>query len=303
MQIDHVLGLSTTGFHKLSYTDWGDAANPRVVICVHGLTRNCRDFDSLAQALAAECRVVCPDIAGRGRSDWLANKDDYSYPQYMADMNALIARVSASPAAAGWLGKLANVLTRRHGPRSLYWVGTSMGGILGMMLASRPNSPIRKLVVNDVGPLIPKASLERLVKYVGEDPRFKSLAELEAYVRKVSAPFGPLTDAQWHHLNVHGAKQHKDGLWGMCYDPDLAIAFRKAAPQDIDLWYFWDSIACPTLALRGADSDLLLKETAAAMQERGPHARLVEFSGIGHAPMLMAENQIQVVKDFLLAPE
>ncbi len=303
MRTDYLLGLTAHGFHKIFYTDWGDPASEHTVICVHGLTRNCRDFDTLAQALAVACRVICPDVAGRGRSDWLYNKDDYSYPQYMADMNALIARVSACPAAAGMLGKLADALTRRHGSRSLYWVGTSMGGMLGMLLASRPNSPIRKLVVNDVGPLIPKASLERIAMYVGKDPRFKTLAELEGYVRTVSAPFGPLTDAQWHHLTVTGAKQHADGTWGMSYDPDLAAPFRKGPPQDVDLWNYWDTITCPTLVLRGAESDLLLKETAAEMQKRGPRAHLVEFAGIGHAPMLMADDQIKVVKDFLLAPE
>ena len=273
------------------------------MVCVHGLTRNCRDFDFLAQALAGECRVVCPDVAGRGRSDWLYHKDDYGYPQYMADMNALLARVSAWPTPSGWLGKLANLLTRRYGSRSIYWVGTSMGGILGMLLASRPKSPIRKLVINDVGPLIPKASLERLATYVGKDLRYQTLAELEAYVRKVSAPFGPLTDAQWRHLTLHGARQYDDGSWGMRYDPDIAAPFRKGPPQDIDLWSCWDTISCPTLALRGTESDLLLRETAEQMQKRGPHARLVEFPGIGHAPMLMAEDQIKVVKDFLLAPE
>ena len=303
MRTDHVLGLSAQGFHKIFYTDWGDPASRRVVICVHGLTRNCRDFDALAQALGDSCRVVCPDIAGRGRSEWLRNKDDYNYPQYMADMNALMARVSAWPLSGGWLGKLANFLTRRYGSRSIYWVGTSMGGMMGMLLAATPNSPIRRLVVNDIGPLIPKASLERIALYVGKDPHFATFAELEAYVRQVSAPFGPLTDAQWHHLTLHGAKQFADGSWGMCYDPDIAAPFLKVVAQDIDLWGYWDKITCPTLALRGAESDLLQKETAQEMQQRGPRARLVEFSGIGHAPMLMAQDQIKVVKDFLLAPE
>jgi pimeloyl-ACP methyl ester carboxylesterase len=303
MRTDTLLGLTAHGFHKIFYTDWGDSTNERVVICVHGLTRNCRDFDFLAQALADECRVVCPDVAGRGRSDWLYNKNDYAYPQYMADANALIARVSARPATPGWLGKLASFLTRRHGPRSLYWVGTSMGGMLGMLLASRPNSPIRKLVVNDVGPLIPKASLERIGTYVGKDPRFKTLADLESYVRTVSAPFGPLTDAQWHHLTVTGAKQHADGNWGMSYDPDLAAPFRQGPTPDVNLWTYWDTITCPTLVLRGAESDLLLRSTAEEMQTRGPRARLVEFAGIGHAPMLMADDQIKVVREFLLAPE
>ncbi len=303
MRSDRVLCLSTHGFHQMFYTDWGDPASQRVVICVHGLTRNCRDFDFLAKALADDFRVVCPDIAGRGRSDWLYRKDDYSYPQYMADLTVLLARASAWPATGGWLGKLANFLKRRYGSRAIYWVGTSMGGLLGMLLASLPNSPIRKLVVNDVGPLIPKASLERIGTYVGKDPRFKTFAELEAYIRQVSAPFGPLTDAQWQHLTLHGAKEHDDGSWGMAYDPGIAVQFRKGSLQDVDLWSYWDAITCPTLALRGAESDLLLRSTAQEMETRGPRPRLVEFAGIGHAPMLMADDQIDVVREFLLAPE
>jgi pimeloyl-ACP methyl ester carboxylesterase len=303
MRNDNVLCLSQRGFHRMHYTDWGRPTSARLVVCVHGLTRNCRDFDFLAQALAAQCRVVCPDVVGRGRSDWLVNKGDYGYPQYMADLNALMARVTGWPAPNTWLGKLANFLNRRYGSRPIYWVGTSMGGILGMLLASLPQSPIHKLVVNDVGPLIPKASLERIGRYLGQNPRFKSLEELEAYQRKVSAPFGPLTDAQWRHLTLHGAKQYQDGWWGLRYDPGIAAPFHTGVLQDVDLWSHWDAITCPTLALRGADSDLLLTETAEQMQKRGPRARLVEFAGIGHAPMLMAEDQIKVVKDFLLAPE
>ena len=278
-------GLSSSGFHRLHYTDWGDEAGERVVICAHGLSRNCRDFDFLAAALADHLRVVCPDTAGRGRSAWLANKNDYAYPQYLADINALIARVTthcASPV--------------------VYWVGTSMGGILGMLLAALPGSPIRKLVINDVGPLIPVASLQRIGAYLGHDPRFKSYAELEAWVRTISAPFGALTDAQWRHLTIHGARQHDNGDWGMCYDPDIAVPFRLATTTtDIDLWQYWDAINCPTLLLRGTESDLLRKDTAAEMQTRGPRPQLIEFTGIGHAPMLMDEVQISVVRDFLLA--
>ena len=300
MRTDHILCLDTHGFHKMHYTDWGDPASPRVVICVHGLTRNCRDFDFLAQALAGECRVVCPDIAGRGRSDWLTRKDDYGYPQYTRDVTALIARVTAWPVATSWLGKLANFLHRRYGSRSVYWVGTSMGGMLGMLLAASPNSPIRKLVVNDIGALIPKAALERIATYVGNTPRFRTFEELETYVRQVSAPFGPLTNAQWHHLTLHGARQYEDGGWGMCYDPDIALPMHNSPPQDIDLWQYWDAITCPTLVLRGEQSDLLLRETAEQMRNRGPRPRVVEFAGVGHAPMLMAQDQIAVVRDFLL---
>ncbi len=282
----------------MHYTDWGDAENPRVLLCVHGLTRNCRDFDFLAKALARDFRVVCPDITGRGKSDWLNRKEDYDTPQYLADLTALIARVTALP---GSPDGAADVSAHRTDARPIYWVGTSMGGVLGMRIAALPRSPVRRLVVNDVGPLIPRAALERIAAYVGTDPRFKTFAELETCVRQISAPFGPLTDAQWHHLTLHGAKQHDDGSWGMCYDPAIALPFRSGPLQDIDLWNYWDKIACPTLVLRGAKSDLLLRETAEQMQQRGPRARLVEFAGIGHAPMLMAQDQIAVVKEFLLA--
>ena len=277
-----IQGLDSRGFHRLHYTDWGDPANPRVVICVHGLTRNCRDFDFLAAALQDQMRVVCVSIAGRGRSDWLANPADYGYPQYMADMATLIARVTAG------------------GAREVDWVGTSMGGMLGMLLAARPDAPIRRLVLNDVGTVIPKASMARIGDYVGKDPRFDSFAALERYVRQVSAPFGPLTDAQWRHLAEHNAKQHPDGRWGMNYDPAIALPFRKGFDKDIVLWEHYDALRCPTLLLRGAESDLLLHDTALEMTRRGPKPRLVEFAGTGHAPALMAEEQIRVVREFLL---
>lgn len=284
MREDYVSCLGARGFHRMHYTDWGSPDAERIVVCVHGLTRNGRDFDFLAQALLPDFRVVCPDIAGRGRSDWLRAKEDYAYPQYCADMTALIARITAG-------GK----------PRRIYWVGTSMGGIIGMLLAARPDTPIRKLVLNDVGAVIPKAALERIGTYVGQDPRFRTLEDMEAMVRAVLAPFGPLTDAQWRHITETGATQHADGSWGMRYDPDIAIPFRKGPLAEVQMWPIWDAVACPTLLLRGAESDLLLKETAAAMTRRGPRPALVEFEGIGHAPMLMADDQIRVVRDFLLA--
>ncbi|MBI2296719.1 MAG: alpha/beta hydrolase [Betaproteobacteria bacterium] len=303
MREHHVLCLSTKGFHRMHYVEWGDPACESVVICVHGLTRNGRDFDFLAQALLPEFRVVCPDVVGRGKSDWLYAKEEYGYPQYCADMTALIARVTARPDSGRLLGRLARWLGRISGKaKRICWVGTSMGGIIGMLLASRPNSPIVKLVLNDVGTVVPKAALERIATYVGKDPRFKTFEELEGYVRMVSAPFGPLTDEQWRHLTLHGAKQHEDGSWGMCYDPDIALPFRKGPLADVDLWQFWDAVACPTLLLRGAQSDLLLKDIAAQMTQRGPKPRLIEFEGVGHAPMLMAADQIKVVRDFLLAP-
>jgi len=278
----HLQGLNSRGFHRLHYTERGDAANPRVVICEHGLTRNCRDFDALGTALQNDLRVISVSIAGRGLSDWLPNPDDYGYPQYMADMTALMARVTAT------------------GSNDISWVGTSMGGMLGMLLASRPGTPIRRLVLNDIGTVIPKESMARIGKYAGKDPRFDTYAEVEQYVRTVSAPFGPLTDAQWQHLTTFNTRQHDDGRWGMNYDPAIALPFRKAIDKDIVLWNYYDAISCPMLLLRGEQSDVLPREVAEQMTQRGPRPKLVEFAGVGHAPALMADDQIAAVRAVLL---
>jgi len=264
----------------MQYYEWGDPRNPRVVVCVHGLTRHARDFDFFAEALAADFRVVCPDVVGRGGSDWLEAKNDYGYVQYASDMTALIARVT-------------------EGDAQVDWVGTSMGGLIGIILASRPRAPIRRLVVNDAGMLVPKAALERLAVYVGKNPSFPSIDALEAHLRRYSAPFGPLTDAQWRHLAVHGAVERTDGTWGFHYDPEIAAPFRGEL-ADVDLSAYWDAVSCPTLVLRGAESDILLRETADEMTRRGPRAKLVEFAGVGHAPMLMDDAQIRVVREFLV---
>ena len=282
MKEQYIQGLDSRGFHQLHYTDWGDAENPRVVICVHGLTRNCRDFDALATVLQNDLRVISVSIAGRGKSSWLANPDDYSYPQYMADMTALIGRITAT------------------GSNDISWVGTSMGGMLGMLLAAQPNTPIRRLVLNDVGAVIPKAAMERIGSYVSKILRFGSCEETEAWLRMTLAPFGPLSDAQWRHLTVHNSKQHDDGSWSMNYDPNIALPFQKVQARDIELWNYYDAIRCPTLLLRGALSDLLQKDIAVQMTQRGPRPELVEFEGIGHAPALMSDDQTGIVRNFLL---
>ncbi len=283
MRENEVSCLSPGGLHTMHYTEWGGRDNPRIVICVHGLSRNCRDFDTLAQALESDFRVVCPDVVGRGKSSWLADKTGYLNAQYAADITTLIARLTAD------------------GMREIFWVGTSMGGIIGMILAALPRTPIRRLVLNDVGGVVPKSALARIVAYLGKDPRFASFKELELCVRAISAPFGSLTDAQWEHLTRHNSTQHPDGQWGFNYDPGIAAPFQGVPIVDVPLWQYYDPITCPTLLLRGADSDLLLKDTAAAMTQRGPRARLVEFPGIGHAPMLMNADQIGVVRDFFLS--
>nr|WP_323004676.1 alpha/beta hydrolase [Denitromonas sp.] len=270
---------SAHGLHRMAYTEWGDPANPRVLVCVHGLTRNGRDFDFLAAALANDYRVVCPDVVGRGRSDWLKIKAGYGFPQYVADMVTLIARLDVP---------------------TVHWVGTSMGGLIGMILAALPGSPITRMVLNDVGPKITVESIHRIAEYVGTAPVFANLDVAERYIREVSAPFGPLTDAQWRHLTEH-AVSAVDGGVAMVYDPGIAETFRESPLEsDVDLWDVYDAIRCPTLVIRGADSDLLLHETALEMSQRGPKATLVEFEGIGHAPMLLDAAQIEVVSRFLL---
>lgn len=271
--------LGPHGFHTLNYYEWGDAGNDDVVICAHGLTRNGRDFDHLAQALSARCRVLCPDIVGRGRSAWLPHKEDYGYQQYCADMAALIAR---------------------SGARRISWVGTSMGGLIGMLLAAQAGSPIQCFVINDIGPFIPKASIERIAGYVGQAVSFADLESFERYIRAISAPFGKLTDAQWRHLAETNAKCLDDGTWTSIYDPGIALGMRHAAAADVDLWPYWDQVRCPTLLLRGAESDVLSLGTALEMGKRGPCAALVEFAAVGHAPALMDSQQVAVVKDFLL---
>lgn len=273
---------SPVGLHRMAYTEWGEPQNPKVLICVHGLTRCGRDFDFLAQALAAEYRVVCPDVVGRGRSDWLASKSLYGIVQYLADMVTLIARLDVA---------------------QVHWVGTSMGGLIGMALAAQQNTPITRLVLNDVGPVVTAVSMARIAEYVGNDPRFDTLAQAEQFVRAVSATFGRLTDAQWRHLTEHVVRTGADGKIEFRYDPGIAEPFRQSMGEgkDLELWPLYDAIRCPTLVMRGAQSDLLRTETVAQMAQRGPRARTAEIPDVGHAPMLMDDAQIAVVRDFLLA--
>jgi pimeloyl-ACP methyl ester carboxylesterase len=268
--------LASRGFHRVVWYEWGDATNPRVAICVHGLTRTGRDFDVVAEALGATHRVLAVDMPGRGRSEWLANKSDYAFPTYLTTLSALIAA---------------------SGAEQVDWIGTSMGGLLGIAIAAQPNTPVRRLVVNDVGPAIEPAALERIRGYVGADPIFATYAAFSAYVRSIS-PFGALNDAQWEHLTRTIVGQRADGRFGFLYDPGIAEPFRATAAPG-DLWALWDATRCPTLVLRGAESDLLSPDTARAMTARGPRPRLLEFAGVGHAPMLLDRAQIDPVVRFL----
>lgn len=276
--------LSPGGFVRLAWAEWGAEDAARTVVCVHGLTRNARDFDHLAHDLAgAGWRVASVDVPGRGRSEWLRRPEDYAYPFYASALAALIGRL---------------------GVQQVDWVGTSMGGLIGLMLAAQPNTPIRRLVLNDIGAFLPKASLERIAQYVGRDPLFGSVDEVEAYLRQVNAPFGPLSDRQWRHLASHSALPAEGGRWRLHYDPAIGKAFTNAPVNDVALWPVWEPIACPVLILRGGDSDLLTRATAEEMTRRGTAAaagkvELREIAGVGHAPALMALDQIALVRDFL----
>ena len=270
---------SAAGLHRMAYSEWGERDNPNVLVCAHGLTRNGRDFDDLARAMAADYRVICPDVVGRGRSDWLRDPSHYVFPQYVADMMVLLARLDVD---------------------SIHWLGTSMGGLIGMWIASQDDSPISRLVLNDVGPLIPVASLQLIGDYVGRAPKFETYEEAEKYVRLVSEPFGHLSDAQWRHLTEYSLQRAADGRLEMRYDPAIGEPFRcQLSAGDVDLWPIYDAIRCPTLVVRGADSAVLTRATLQEMASRGPRPQTVEIAGIGHAPMFLDALQIAAVRDFL----
>jgi len=272
--------ISPKGLHRIAYLEWGDARNRDVLVCVHGLTRCARDFDDLARALCGQFRVVCPDVAGRGDSDRLADPMLYGIPQYVPDMVTLIARLDVE---------------------TVNWLGTSMGGLIGMVVAAQTGTPVKRLILNDAGPVVAKAALERIGSYVGRAPVFPTFEEAEKYIRTVCAPFGPHSDAQWRFLTEIWLRKNEDGSYRAHYDPRIAEPFRATMPEgDMEMWPAYDAIRCPTLVLRGANSDLLSKKTTQQMAGRGPKARVVEIPGVGHAPTLMHADQIAIVRDFLL---
>jgi pimeloyl-ACP methyl ester carboxylesterase len=270
----------------MAYQEWGDAENPRVVVCVHGLTRISDDFVDLAAALKKDFRVVCPDVVGRGRSSWLKDPVHYGLPQYVGDMSALLAGLAAD---------------------RVYWVGTSMGGLIGMALAAQPQAMIARLVLNDVGAELSGEALGRIAGYLGIKTRFAHLDEARAHLRAVFAGFGPHSEAQWQQITDAVLVKEADG-WRLHYDPEIAAPFRAAygpaflegkTPAPIDLWPVYEAVRCPTMVIRGADSDLLTAPVLQQMALRGPKARVLEIPGVGHAPSLMHDDQINAVAQFL----
>ena len=263
---------------SLSWLDWGEPQSARTVLCVHGLTRNAHDFDVLAQALADRgCRVIAVDVAGRGGSGWLEDPSQYQVPVY-----------------ARHLRRFLDVL----GLASVDWVGTSMGGLIALEVASGDASPIRRLVLNDIGPFVPQPAMAGIRAYLGLDLRFKDLAELEAHLRFIHAGFGPLTDAQWRHLAIHSSRETHEGL-RLHYDPAIREPFVEAAEEDIVMWPQFDRVACPTFVLHGAESPLLTPATLEEMQGRGPRPETRTLPGIGHAPALMSPDQVAIVAGWL----
>jgi pimeloyl-ACP methyl ester carboxylesterase len=279
-----VASLGPHGFSKVAYVEWGPPEAEQVVVCVHGLTRNSRDFDYLARRLAVRgIRVIAPDLPGRGRSEWLANPADYGTPAYMSAVSTVIAR---------------------SGAKAVDWVGTSLGGHVGMESAARAGTPIRRLVLNDFGARVQGAALTRIATYLRSKRRFESLDDFEKHLREIHETFGALTDSHWHHMATHSAVKTEEGDYRQHFDPGIGRNFSWPILVDISLWDVWEKVACPVLILRGEDSDLLLASTVRDMLKRGAAAkqklvRTIEVRGSGHAPALMTDSQIALIEDFL----
>lgn len=265
----------------MAYTEWGDSDNPKVLICVHGLTRTGRDFDALASALSRYYRVICPDIVGRGQSDWLKKAEDYIYPTYIADILILLEHLK--------IGKVD-------------WIGTSLGGLIGMFIAAKSLPPIQSLILNDVGAFIPKEALKRIAKYVLFGQRqFANFSQVQTYVKENYSGFGHLTTSQWQEIAKHSVKPQATGGYILHYDPQIAYLLRSFPDlEDIDLWEVWQKINCPTLLIHGEKSDLLLPLTIAKMQSLKPDLEVIEIAETGHAPSLMTPQQIRIVENWLL---
>lgn len=267
---------------RLAIYEWGEPGNPRVAVCVHGMSRNARDFDWLATALSQTHRVIAIDCPGRGKSDWLGDPSHYQLPTYLGDLAELLPALGVSEAD---------------------WIGTSMGGLIGIAIAAgvEPGLTglIRRLVLNDIGPFLPGKAMDRIGTYVGRAPRFATLEAARDYQSMVNAEWAAMTEAQREHITRHAVRPHAEGGFEVHYDPRIADGLHKGPVPDLAIWERWDAVGCPVLVLRGALSDILLPETAAAMQRRGPGATVIEIPGVGHTPSLMTEGQIEAVAEFL----
>lgn len=274
----HVMGLNLNGFHRIKYFEWGENNN-NTLVCVHGVTRNSHDFDFIAENLCSDYRVICPDIVGRGESDHLINGEGYGYLQYNSDMNVLLARLNVP---------------------KVDWLGTSMGGIIGMVLASLPQTPIRRLILNDIGPEISRTSLVEIGEYIGRAGEFRNISKLEYYIRKIYSEFYPMSDKNWRKMAKNGSIRTKTGKYKFRMDPAIGDSFRaNISLFDVDMWSTWNRVNCPVLILRGEKSKFFSKETAERMLETHKNVTLVEFKGAGHTPSLRSSSEVKVISDWL----
>ncbi|KTD36155.1 hydrolase/acyltransferase [Legionella nautarum] len=296
MKRDYVLCVSDEGYHRVAYTEWGKVnSESPTVICVHGLTRNSRDFDALADYLSTQgSHVFCPDVVGRGDSSWLKNAHDYNFKRYIIDLSNLISRTGA---------------------KEIDWIGTSMGGLLGIIMASLPNTPIRRLILNDVSPQVPIQTLWHMAKYVGKDPQFSSKEEAKEHYKKIYAEFGNLTEKQWINFTEHSVTELSPGVFISKFDPnihDFKLSWQSVKeflyhPHralegilfDIDLWDFWQKITCPVLVIRGSRSTLLLPEHIKKMKRMHPEVEVFEVEDAGHAPALLELDQHKKIRSWL----
>jgi len=278
---NYYFGLSQQGFHRLFYQEWCEKSGAVTLICVHGLTRNSGDFSYLAEQIQNQYRVICPDIVGRGKSDWLKDKNAYQFSQYLADISVLIGRL---------------------GVNTIDWLGTSMGGLLGIFLASLPNTPIRKLVINDVGPFVPREALIYISKYAGNDLHFETFEDVVAYFKQLYVDWGDIPEKGWLHMASHSSSKLPDGTFSLAYDPGLMESMKKNpdAITDFDIWPVFEKIQCPILVLRGINSNVLSNDVAQQMKIRGKNVDVVDFPDIGHAPHLMTDEHVSILRAWLL---
>ena len=296
MKQDFILNSCEEGYYHVAYTEWGEFDSlESTVICVHGLTRNGRDFDALANYLSAHGHhVFCPDIIGRGDSSWLRDSNNYNFERYISDLNVLISRTEA---------------------KQVDWIGTSMGGIIGLMMAALPNTPIRRLILNDVGPQVPLHSLWEMAKYVGKEPEFTSKEQAKAHYKTIYAEFGNLTEHQWEEFTENSIHEQSPGLFISKYDPNIhEFKFKWNAVKDffyhphkalegvffdIDLWSYWQKLTCPVYAIRGSRSTLLLPEHLQKMQRSDSLLEVYEVADAGHAPALLEVEHHEKIHSWL----
>lgn len=271
--------LTPLGFQKIAYMEWGDPKNPKVLFCVHGLTRNSRDFDFLSKALQASYRVICPDLLGRGESSFVGNPRVYNFAQYLNDMTSLLARIDVE---------------------EIHWLGTSLGGILGMMLAAQPNSPLKSLILNDVGMIVPSVVLQRLKTYLLNDNVFQSFFEAKSYFQTILSAADLKDPSHWDHITQYGIRRDDKGKFRLAYDSAIGHSFENDTTPSLHLESYWQAIKCPILVIRGEESDFLLPDIVTKMLYFQPDTKVVTIPQCGHAPSLMTPDQIQIVGEWLV---